>query len=136
MGRAIRFVVHKEFSRGAPYSKTPTIHPLSGGLPSTLKTSDALALFKTYFLIPQPSVRRFVLMLLARITDNTDITCPYGDSSEAEYLLTRYAQLSNDDMRNKVLALVRQICAANGGDTGCETENYFHISSPKFYADE
>ena len=115
-------VNQREFSRvltvGMPHSKELVKHRLSSSLPYTLKTSDNLALFKTYFLIPQPSVRRFVLMLLARITDNADTTSPSGDSSEAEYLLMQYAQLPTDDMRDKVLALVRQICAANGGNIG------------------
>jgi hypothetical protein len=107
--KAMRFMGHKEFSHiltaEAHHPEAPTKHPLPDGLPPTLMTSDALEPFRTYFLIPQPSVRRFVLMLLARITDNTDTTHPCSDSSEAEYLLTQYAQLSTDDMRDKVLAL-------------------------------
>jgi hypothetical protein len=90
---------------------------LLDSLPSAQKTPAAITLLKTYFHIPQPSIRRFVLVLLARITGSKDITTyPSGDLSEAEYILTQYTRLSTDDMRDKVLSLVRQICTANRGD--------------------
>src|ERR1700735_3048851 len=87
-------------------------------LPATgLKISNDIALFKAYFHIPQPCVRRFVLVLLARIAGTGDAP-PFGDSSEAEYLLTQYARLPSEDMRDKVLSLVEQICVANRGNIG------------------
>jgi hypothetical protein len=104
------------FYTAASCSKTPNC--VIGGLAPAPNLSNNLALLEAYFLIPQPSVRRFVLMLVARITDDTDTACPFGGLSEAEYLLTYYARLSTGDMGDKVLALVRQICVANGGDIG------------------
>ena len=116
----------KEFSDALParssLSEALMIRRLRGSLPSVLKTSTALTLLEIYFHIPQLSTRRFVLVLLARITGNMDITHPVGNLSEAEYLLTQYADLPNNDMRDKVLAIVRQVCIANGGDVGVQYE--------------
>jgi hypothetical protein len=100
-----------------PVAPAMRSYRLFDGLPPALKTASNLALLQSYFRIPQPSVRRFVLALLARITGDA-AAHPYGDLSEAEYLLLQYAQLPTGDMRGKILALVQHICAANRGDIG------------------
>ena len=100
-----------------PVAHAMRSHRLLDGLPPALKTANNLALLQSYFRIPHPRVRRFVLALLARITGDA-AAHPYGDLSEAEYLLLQYAQLPAGDTRRKVLAMVQHICAANRGDIG------------------
>jgi hypothetical protein len=92
------------------------LHQLFDGLPQALKTPNNMALLETYCLIPRISGRRFVQVLLARLAGLEDATPPQDDLAEAEYLLMHYAKLPTDDMRARMLSLVRQICVANGGD--------------------
>lgn len=99
-----------------PVAHAMRSHRLLDGLPPALKTANNLALLRSYFAIPYPNTRRFLLSLFARV-GNADTDMPFGDMSEAEYLLTQYAQLTTD-MRGKMLTLVQDICAANRGDIG------------------
>jgi len=100
-----------------PVAHAMRSHRLLDALPPALKTANNLALLQAYFCIPYPNTRRFLLSLFNRIAGDADTDMPFGDISEAEYLLTQYAQLTAD-MRGKMLTLVQEICAANRGDIG------------------
>ena len=98
--------------------KALKVHRWPNDLPLALKTPNNLELLKIYYLIPKAGARRFVQVFLARMAGVTGTTDANSNLSEAEYLLTHYSRLPTDDMRNRMLTLVRQVCAANGGDLG------------------
>ena len=105
-------------SADAPPSEALELHRWLEDLPPALKTPNNLELIKIYYLIPRTGARRFVQVLLARMAGVAETFNTVGDLSEVEYLLAHYSQLPTDDMRDKMLTLVRQVCAANGGDLG------------------